>query len=157
MIKMIEFDEGVWVPEECCTMTNPTTSGGESVPDDVEMPCEGPESCTGDCDNCIIQIIMNEYALCTGQATNKVTDLADITAISEAIEELNSWHCCPVADETYAAAQMGIKALRKQIPMKVREIHVDEYICPCCLEENGCNDAKVNDAYCPKCGQRLIS
>ena len=23
MIKMIEFDEGVWVPEECCTMTNP--------------------------------------------------------------------------------------------------------------------------------------
>ena len=22
MIKMVEFDEGVWVPEECCTMTN---------------------------------------------------------------------------------------------------------------------------------------
>jgi hypothetical protein len=71
MIKMVEFDEGVWVPEECCTMTNPATSEGESVPDDVEMPCEGSESCTGDCDNCIIQIIMNEYALCTGQATDQ--------------------------------------------------------------------------------------
>ena len=68
MIKMVEFDEGVWVPEECCTMTNPLTSGGESIPDDVEMPCEGSESCTG-CGNCIIQIIMNEYALYTGQVT----------------------------------------------------------------------------------------
>ncbi len=154
MIKMIEFDEGVWVPEECCAMTNPTTSGGKSVPYVVEMPCEGSESCTSDCDNCIIQIIMNEYALCTGQATDQVTDLADITAISEAIEELNSF---PVADETYAAAQMGIKALKKQIPMKVREIHVDEYICPCCLEENGCNELEVTDEYCPKCGQRLKS
>ena len=126
MIKMVEFDEGVWVPGECCTMTNPLTSGGESIPDDVEMPCEGSESCTGDCDNCIIQIIMNEYALYTGQVTDQVAGLMDITPISDAIEELNSWHCCPVADETYAAAQMGIKALKKQIPMKVREIHVDE-------------------------------
>ena len=157
MIKMIEFDEGVWVPEECCAMTNPTTSGGKSVPYVVEMPCEGSESCTGDCGNCIIQIIMNEYALSTGQVTDQVAGLMDITPISDAIEELNSWHCCPVADETYAAAQMGIKALKKQIPMKVCEIHVDEYICPNCLEENGCNDAEVSDEYCPKCGQRLIS
>ena len=36
MIKMIEFDEGVWVPEEYCAMTNPTTSGGKSVPYVVE-------------------------------------------------------------------------------------------------------------------------
>ena len=55
MIKMIEFDEGVWVPEECCIMTNPATSGGESVQDDVEMPCEGSESCTGECSECVIQ------------------------------------------------------------------------------------------------------
>ncbi len=64
MIKMVEF-EGVWVPEECCTMTNPLTSGGESVPDDVEMPCEG---CTGECNECVIQRLMNDYARCTGQA-----------------------------------------------------------------------------------------
>ena len=113
MIKMIEFDEGVWVPEECCTMTNPLTSGGESIPDDVEMPCEGSESCTG-CGNCIIQIIMNEYALYTGQVTDQVAGLMDITPISDAIEELNSF---PVEDATYAAAQMGIKALKKQIPI----------------------------------------
>lgn len=78
MIKMVEFDEGVWVPEECCTMTNPATSGRESVPDDVEMPCEGSESCTGDCDNCIIQIIMNEeghYEKCLDNYTD--VDLLD--------------------------------------------------------------------------------
>lgn len=68
MIKMVEFDDGEWVPEECCTMTNPLTSGGESVPDDVEMPCEGSENCTGECSECIIQKIMNDYARCTGQA-----------------------------------------------------------------------------------------
>ncbi len=68
MIKMVEFDEGVWVPEECCTMTNPLTSGGESVPDDVELPCEGSETCAGECSECIIQRVMNDYAGCTGQA-----------------------------------------------------------------------------------------
>lgn len=68
MIKMIEFDEGVWVPEECCAMTNPTTSGGKSVPYVVEIPCEGSEHCTGECSECVIQKIMNDYARCTGQA-----------------------------------------------------------------------------------------
>ncbi len=67
MIKMVEFDEGVWVPEECCTMTNPITTCGKSVPDDVELPCEGSESCTGECNECVIQRIMNDYARCTGQ------------------------------------------------------------------------------------------
>ena len=75
MIKMIEFDEGVWVPEECCTMTNPLTSGGKSVPDDVEMPCEGSETCTGECSECIIQKIMNDYARCTGQTAGADTSL----------------------------------------------------------------------------------
>ena len=48
------------------------------------------------------------------------------------------------------------EALKKQIPMKVCEIHVDKYRCPRCLKENGCNDAGMNDEYCPKCGQRLM-
>lgn len=65
MIKMVKYDDNTYVPEECCTMTNPRTSGGESVPDDVEMPCDG--SCDGYCSNCIIQRIMNDYAACTGQ------------------------------------------------------------------------------------------
>lgn len=65
MIKMVKYDDNTYVPEECCTMTNPRTSGGESVPDDVEMPCDG--SCDGYCSNCVIQRIMNDYAACTGQ------------------------------------------------------------------------------------------
>ena len=67
MIEMIKFDENTWVPRECCTMTNPLTSGGESVPDDVHMPCENSDGCTGECSECVIQKIMNEYADLTGQ------------------------------------------------------------------------------------------
>lgn len=67
MIKMVKYDEDTYVPEECCTMTNPVTSGGKSEPDDVELPCEGAE-CTGECQKCIILKIMNEYAVCTGQS-----------------------------------------------------------------------------------------
>lgn len=68
MIKMVKYDEDTYVPEECCTFTNPLTSGGKSEPDDVELPCEGAECCTGECQKCIILKIMNEYAICTGQS-----------------------------------------------------------------------------------------
>ena len=99
MIKMIEFDEGVWVPEECCTMMNPTTSGGESVPDDVEMPCEGSESCTGECSECVIQRIMNDYARCAGQTAGLELMLTEIiecarqedTPIYEGDKEVDQW------------------------------------------------------------------
>lgn len=47
------------------------------------------------------------------------------------------------------------KALKKQIPMKVEEIHVDEYFCPACGAENNCNDGVVGDEYCPECGQAI--
>ena len=63
MIKMVEYD-GHYVPEECCTMTNPITSGGESVADDCEMPCG---ECCEDCDTCIIQKIFDEYSKITNQ------------------------------------------------------------------------------------------
>lgn len=66
MIKMVKFDDA-YVPEECCTMTNPRTSGGKCEPDDVRMPCEGGSACDGECSTCIIQRIMNAYASCTGQ------------------------------------------------------------------------------------------
>ena len=121
MIKMSEFDEGVWVPEECCAMTNPTTSGGKSVLYVVEMPCEGSESCTGDCGNCIIQIIMNEYALYTGQVTDQVAGLMDITPISDAIEELNSF---PVEDATYAAALRVTATLWNKETGEVKESEI---------------------------------
>lgn len=50
---------------------------------------------------------------------------------------------------------MAIDALYKQIPMKVKEVHIDEYYCPACSSENGCNDGIVTDKYCPKCGQKI--
>ena len=46
---------------------------------------------------------------------------------------------------------------RKETPMKITEIHVDEYYCPVCGAENNCDDGYVQDAYCPVCGQRLLS
>ena len=47
------------------------------------------------------------------------------------------------------------EAREKQIPIKIEEIHVDEYYCPACGSELNCNDAKVEDKYCSECGQRL--
>ena len=47
------------------------------------------------------------------------------------------------------------KALEKQIPMKVKEIHVDEYCCPACGAENNCDDGIMGDKFCPECGQAL--
>lgn len=48
------------------------------------------------------------------------------------------------------------ESLQKQIPMKVKEIHVDEYFCPACGEQNNCGDIYlIGDSYCPKCGQAL--
>lgn len=65
MIKMIELDDGSFVPRECCTITNPITSGGKSMIDDIELPCG--KDCGDDCTECVIQKIMDEYAELTGQ------------------------------------------------------------------------------------------
>lgn len=46
---------------------------------------------------------------------------------------------------------------RRETPMKIAEIHVDEYYCPACGAENNCDQGNVQDAYCPACGQRLLS
>lgn len=45
---------------------------------------------------------------------------------------------------------------RRETPMKITEIHVDEYYCPACGAENNCDQGYVQDAYCPACGQRLL-
>ena len=48
------------------------------------------------------------------------------------------------------------EALEKQIPMKVKDIHVDEYFCPACGTQNNCGDiCLIGDSYCPVCGQAL--
>lgn len=54
------------------------------------------------------------------------------------------------------AFNMAIQALERKKPKKITEIHIDEYICPSCGEENsGCDDRNITDKYCPNCGQRL--
>ena len=66
MFEMIKLDDGTYVPRTWCTVTNPTTSGGESNVDDVDMLCCG-NNCDGECNSCIIQKIFNEYSTLTDQ------------------------------------------------------------------------------------------
>lgn len=49
-----------------------------------------------------------------------------------------------------------MEALKKQIPIEIKDIHVDEYYCPACGSENGCDDKVVTDNYCPICGQKIF-
>ena len=51
-----------------------------------------------------------------------------------------------------------LAAVRKAVPMEIqaRDIHVDEYYCPACGAENNCDQGKVWDDYCPRCGQRIF-
>lgn len=66
-VQMIKNDGGHYVPMECCSMTNHRTSNGISEIDDIEIPCG--LDCGKDCNNCIIQRIMDEYAEITKQVT----------------------------------------------------------------------------------------
>lgn len=61
----------------------------------------------------------------------------------------------PVDKDTRKALQTAMKALEKQIPTKIEEIHEEEYICPSCGEENS-YFLWVTEKYCPECGQRII-
>lgn len=44
---------------------------------------------------------------------------------------------------------------KRNEPMKINEIHVDEYYCPACGAENNCDQEIVGDRYCPMCGQAI--
>ena len=47
--------------------------------------------------------------------------------------------------------------IKRDTPMKVTDIHVDEYYCPACGAENMCGDEKtVTHTFCPHCGQRIF-
>lgn len=65
--------------------------------------------------------------------------------------DANSYSC-----KSNEAHMMAIEALKKQMPMQVTDIHVDEYYCPNCGAENNKSDDKnYSDNYCPNCGQKL--
>lgn len=63
-VRMIKNDDH-YIPLECCSVTNPLTSGGISQIDDIDLPCG--ENCDKECNKCIIQKIMDEYAEITNQ------------------------------------------------------------------------------------------
>ena len=64
-VQMIKNYDGHYVPVECCSMTNPRTNGGVSEIDEIDLPCGA--DCENDCNKCIIQKIMDEYAEITQQ------------------------------------------------------------------------------------------
>ena len=64
-VQMIKNDDGHYVPVECCSMANPRTSGGVGEIDEIDLPCGA--DCGNDCNKCIIQKIMDEYAEITQQ------------------------------------------------------------------------------------------
>ena len=64
-VQMIKNDDGHYVPMECCSMTNPRTSSGVSEIDEIDLPCGA--DCGNECNKCIIQKIMDEYAEITKQ------------------------------------------------------------------------------------------
>ena len=103
MIKMIELEDGSFVPEECCTFTNPLTSDGVSYVDDVDLPCGA--GCFNICDNCIIQKIMNVYGkLATQEISRVYQNLLNLKA---------AWEDKSFKDRNLAEAH--IKSLRSSI------------------------------------------
>lgn len=79
-----------------------------------------------------------------------------MTDYKELIKRLRKQGCqiCPICHEAADAIEVLI---RRETPVKITEIHVDEYYCPACGAENNCDQGRVQDAYCPACGQRLLS
>lgn len=62
----------------------------------------------------------------------------------------------PKDKDTTNALNKAMEALEKQMPIEIKDIHVDEYYCPACGSENGCDDKVVTDNYCPICGQKIF-
>ena len=80
----------------------------------------------------------------------------ELDEVIENLEYLVSDSCTDTQFDYIEEIEIATKSLKKQIHQKVQEKHIDEYICPACGEENsGCDEGKITDRYCPKCGQRL--
>lgn len=64
-------------------------------------------------------------------------------------------HTLGAYEETGLTSPEIQKLKDRDTAMKVTDIHTDEYYCPACGAENCCDNGKVKDMFCPKCGQRL--
>ena len=78
-------------------------------------------------------------------------------------EETSGCGLCALSDNCVLRVGLILQAAdaiaelsKRETPMKITEIHVDEYYCPACGAENNCDQGCVQDAYCPACGQRLL-
>ena len=76
--------------------------------------------------------------------------------IEKAITIIKNGANAKTYNEQTEAHNIAFKEMQKAIPMKIKEIHIDEYFCPKCGNENNCDQGNVSDKYCPNCGQRLI-
>lgn len=70
------------------------------------------------------------------------------SAAITALEEIQQYREIGTVEECREARE-------KQKPMKVKEVHVDEYYCPACGSENCCDQGIVGDRYCPYCGHAI--
>lgn len=75
----------------------------------------------------------------------------------ELVKRLREASCGARNTLWWQAADVIEATNRRETPMKIIEIHVDEYFCPACGAENNCDQGYVQDAYCPVCGQRLLA
>lgn len=71
-----------------------------------------------------------------------------LSKVAELLEELLQYLQIGTLEECRVA-------MKKQKPMEVTDIDVDEYHCPVCGTENCCDQGIVGDKHCPECGQSL--
>ena len=62
------------------------------------------------------------------------------------------WHYEQAIKETIDLLD---KLDKQQTPIKINEVHVDEYYCPACGSENNCDQGIVEDKFCPNCGRAI--
>lgn len=157
-IKMVEY-EGEWVPEECCTFTNPLTSGGESYIDDAETPCS---NCDQECSECVIQRVMDDYARVTGQAgggyhaPKTMSDFVGNATVASSVF-LGCGSTAEAVLKAASAANEKIKEMiRKNSPRQVKymaELLGEKYECPEC--GSALTDEDLSAGHCKWCGQAI--
>lgn len=75
----------------------------------------------------------------------------------QAIEIIRKMYKGKPTEVQEEALENAYAALRRQILTEVKDVHIDDYICPNCGEKNVCGDGPgmIGDYYCPVCGQRI--
>ena len=84
----------------------------------------------------------------TTEPKEREKSIEALSVVLKCIEEIRKYREIGTVEECR-------EAVEKQKPMKVNEVHVDEYYCPACDSENCCDQGKVYDKYCPVCGRAI--